>query len=99
MKISKEIADKVKEYETAKKRTNALWNEITEWLVENTSVEVDVEEIGEIFIAEKPTGRKLKADGEYCEQHEFGDSGDSFYGKYYHQIEGSDKYVGYHYSC
>lgn len=97
MKIPKEIADKVEEYLIAQKKAESLWKEVTEWLVENTSADgVDIENI---YISDKPTGRKQTADGEYCEQHEGEDSGDSFFGEYYHQIEDSDKYVGYHYSC
>lgn len=97
MKIPKEIANKVKEYQAAQKKAVGLRKEVMDWLNYNTSADsVDVEDI---YIADKPTGRRLKADGEYCEQHEWGDSGDSFYGNYYHQIEGSNKYVGYRYSC
>lgn len=97
MKIPKEIASKVKEYQDAQKKAEGLWNEVIKWLNYNTSADsVDVEDI---YIADKPTGRRQTADGEYCEQHEWGYSGDSFYGNYYHQIEGSNKYVGYRYSC
>lgn len=97
MKVPKEIADKVSEYQIARQKAESLGKEVLEWLGENT--DADSVYVERIYISDKPTGRKQTADGEYCEQHEFGDSGDSFYGEYYHQIEGSDKYVGYHYSC
>lgn len=98
MKIPKEIADKVSQYQIAKKKAEILHEEIAKWLDENTDV-ADSVYVEDIYITENPTGKKQTADGEYCEQHEFGDSGDSFYGEYYHQIEDSDKYVGYHYNC
>lgn len=97
MKIPKEIVDKVSEYQIAQKKAEELYREVTEWLNENT--DADYVYIDSVYISDKPTGRKQAEDGEYCEQHEYGDSGDSFYGEYYHQIEGSKKYVGYHYSC
>lgn len=97
MKIPKEIADKVQEYQILNGKAQCLWNEVMEWLNENTNSDgVDIEDI---FITDKPTGEKQNADGEYCEQHTLGIIEDSFYGKYYHQIEGSDKYVGYDFSC
>lgn len=98
MKIPKEIADKVVEYKIAQQKVVRLRSEVVEWLTENTS-SADAVDIENIYIADNPTGRKQTSAGEYCEQHEYGDSGDSFYGEYYHQIEGSNKYVGYHYSC
>lgn len=96
MKIPQKIADKVSEYQVLQQKSKELWGEVTDWLNEWGADGVDIEDI---YITEKPTGRKQTDDGEYCEQREWGDSGDSFYGEYYHQIEGSDKYVGYHYSC
>lgn len=96
MKIPQEIADKVSEYQILQQKSKELWEEVTNWLNEWGADGVDIEDI---YIADKPAGKKLTADGEYCEQHPFGGCEDSFYGDYYHQIEGSDKYVGYHYWC
>ena len=97
MRIPKEIAKKVSEYQITQKKAESLYKEVVEYLKENT--DADAVDIEDIFISDKPTGKKQSEDGEYCEQHEVGYSGDSFYGKYYHKIDESDKYLGYHYSC
>lgn len=96
MQIPKEIAEKVSEYQTLQQKSKKLWDEVVEWLNEWGADGVDIEDI---YISEKPTGTKQYDDGEWCEQHPYGCCEDSFYGEYYHKIEGSDKYVGYHYSC
>lgn len=95
-KVPCEIAEKVSEYQIAMQKADKLYKEVKDWLEENTDAEwVCIEEI---FITDKPTGRKQGVEGEYCDQHEWGDSGDDFYGTYYHQIEGSEKYVAYKYN-
>ena len=94
--MPKEIAYKVTEYQIAQRKAEQLWKEVTKWLNENTDADSVI--IDEIYITDKPTGEKQTEDGEYCDQYEYGDSGDSFYGEYYHEIEDSDKYFGYHYS-
>ena len=88
MKIPKELADKVELYQQLTKQEEMLYNEVRKWLVDET----DAEGIGEIFITDTPTG-SLQNDDEYCDQACHGE--DWFTGNYYHQIEGSNKYVGY----
>jgi len=96
MKIPQDIADKVLEYQAAREKEKCLWKELIQWFNANTCADsINVEEF---YIAEKPSGKQMPS-GEYCEQHEWGDSGDSFYGNYYHQIDGSNKYVGFYYTC
>lgn len=97
MKIPKEIADKAAEYQTAQRKADNMWREVMEWLNENTDTEGVF--VSDIYIADKPTGEKQSEDGEYCNQCQYGEGGDSFHGEYYHAIEGSDKYLGYHYEC
>lgn len=88
MKIPMEIADKVELYQRLSKQAEALHKEVVNWLVDET----DAEGIGEIYITDRPTGR-LQSDDEYCDQTCHGE--DWYTGNYYHQIEGSNKYVGY----
>lgn len=97
MQVPIEIANKVSEYQKVEKCQEELREYIMNWLKENSYAE-DVY-IGKIFIVDTPTGEKQKGDGEYCEQYEYGDTGDSFYGTYYHKIENSEKYVAYTYDC
>lgn len=96
MKVPKEIADMVLEYQKAREEAAAARKVIVDWLEENTDAR-DVY-IDEIFLADEPTGQK-QDDGEYCDQTTLAWSEDSFEGTYYHQIEGSSKYLGYGYSC
>lgn len=96
MKIPKEIADKVKEYQEANGRAIALYKEVTDWLNVNTAA--DGVWINDLNIVDEPSGED-QGEGEYCSQSEYGDSGDSFFGTYYHKIEGSDKYLAYDYEC
>lgn len=100
MKIPKEIALKVEEYQELNRKIGTLWDEIIEWLSENTDIDESVH-IEDVYITDKPTGKKQSDDGEegeYCEQHESGCGyGDSYFGEYYHQIDGEDRYVGYHF--
>ena len=93
MKIPKELGDKVKLYVEAHKEANRLYNEVVDWLKENTGA--DAVEVEDLFITKKPTGHLQEKD-EYCEQHR-GWCEDDYYGYYYHQIEGTDEYVGYHF--
>ena len=93
MRVPKEIADKVEIYQAGQK----AFTEVVEWLRENT--EADAVNINDLFIADNPTGRKQIEDGEYCEQHSYGYCEDSFYGNYYHAIDGTTKYLGYSYDC
>lgn len=95
MRILSEIAEKVAEYEVAHQRAERLFNEVIKWL---NDAGADGVSITSIFLAEEPNGED-QGDGEYCDQYSVGDSGDSFEGNYYHQIEESDKYIGYGYWC
>ena len=88
MKVPKEIAEKIKIYQAGLK----AFKDVVEWLNQNT--EADGVNVNRLFIVDKPTGRK-QDDGEYCEQHSYGCCEDSFYGKYYHPIDGSTQYLGY----
>ena len=92
MKVPKEIAEKVKIYQAGLK----AFEEVVEWLNQNT--EADGVNVNYLFIADKTTGRE-QDDGEYCEQYSYGYCEVSFYGKYYHPIEGSTQYLGYHFDC
>ena len=91
MKIPKEYGEKVKRYEELTREAKQLFEEVGDWLNENTGA--DAVNIESLFITDKPTGR-LQEEDEYCEQHQ-GYIEDDFYGNYYHQIEGTDEYVGY----
>lgn len=97
MQVPFGIANKVLEYQSLLDREKELRKDIIGWLEKNSNAD-DVF-VGKIFIADAPKGKKQTKDGEYCEQHEYGDTGDSFYGTYYHKIENSEKYVAYTYDC
>lgn len=97
MQVPIEIANKVAEYQALEKRQEELHKDIMNWLEENSNAE-DVY-VGKIFIADAPKGDKQTSDGEYCDQHEYGNTGDSFHGTYYHKIEDSEQYVAYRYEC
>jgi len=88
MKVPKEIADKVQKYQELKMQTDKLYEEIEEYF----TTELDADGFGEPFITDNPTGH-LQNDDEYCDQHCVYE--DWYEGTYYHQIEGSEKYVGY----
>jgi len=88
MKCSKEIADKVRKYQKTKAECEKLYKEIATYF----ETVHDAQGFGEPFIADKPTGHR-QYDDEYCEQHCIYE--DWYQGYYYHQIEGSKKYVGY----
>lgn len=90
MKVSKEIAEKVEQYEALQNEANKLYKEIAEYFTE----ECGAEGFGEPFITDVPEGEE-QVDGEYCDQVTMGE--DWYHGTYYHQIEGTDKYVGYSY--
>lgn len=91
MKCSKEIAEKVKRYQKLKKEEENLYGEIRKYFEE----EHDAQGFGEPFITDKPKGQ-LQFEDEYCDQHCVYE--DWYEGTYYHQIEGSRKYVGYSFS-
>lgn len=95
MKIPKEYAEKVKRYEEITKEAAQLYEDVVDWLNENTGA--DAVYIESLFVAEKPTGRVQEED-EYCDQWQCGCIEDYFEGYYYHQIEGASEYVGYRYS-
>lgn len=91
MKVSKEIAEKVKQYQKLKSQTDKLYEELKEYFEE----EQGLEGFCEPFITDKAKGQKQTADGEFCDQTILGE--DWYRGQYYYQIENSDEYVGCHY--
>lgn len=93
MKIPKEYAEKVKRYLELKAESEKLFEEVVAWLNEYSADGVYVDEL---FLTDEPTGY-LQEDDEYCDQWT-GYCEDDFHGNYYHQIEGSEEYVGFHYT-
>lgn len=91
MKCSKEIADKVAEYQRKQEEADKLYEEIEEYFVNK----LNAEGFQVPFIVDEPTGNLQNGD-EYCDQRCVVE--DWYTGNYYHQIEGSNKYVGYSYS-
>lgn len=89
MKVPKEIAEKVERYQTTQAEADKLLAELKEYF----EVEIGAEGFKSPFIAEKPTGTAQLDEDEYCYQITLGE--DWYMGKYYHKIEGSEKYVGY----
>lgn len=96
MKVPKEIAEKARAYQEATKVADQAFEEVCAWLNENT--DADGVYINDLFIVDTPTGKE-QDEGEYCDQHSVGWCEDSYEGKYYHPIEGSHEYLGYHYEC
>ena len=96
MKVPAEIAEKAKRYQDLNNEAQRLYEELEDWLNENTGA--DAVFITDIFVTEEPKGRLQNGD-EYCCQSSYGDSGDSFMGTYYLPVEGSDLYLGYGYEC
>lgn len=100
MKVPKEVATFVEEYEKINNQIKELHKELEackkvfiDWEKENSEAGVWIDDL---FIVDKPTGEK-QSDGEYCNQTCHGE--DWFTGTYYYPIEGSDKYVAYTYEC
>ena len=96
MNIPKEIADKVQAYHDAMEIANKAYEEVTEWINENT--DADGVCIVDLNIVDEPQGAK-QGNGEYCNQICNGWSEDSFSGTYFHPIEGSNKFLAYAYEC
>lgn len=96
MKIPKDLADKARRYEKLQLECTALCKELTEWFNENGA---DGVYISAIFTCDEPCGEYQHSDGEWCDQSSVGDSGDSFEGNYYHQVEDDSSFVGYSYWC
>lgn len=101
MQVPIEIANKVSEYQVLEKKREELYKDIINWLKANSNACQTLMRVhvGDIFITDAATGEKQTSDGEYCNQQEYGNTGDSFYGIYYHKIENSEKYVAYIYEC
>lgn len=91
MKVSKEIADKVIQYQNLQSQADKLYEELKEYFEE----EQGVEGFCTPYISDKPQGARQTADGEFCDQTILGE--DWYIGEYYYPIENSDKYVGCHY--
>lgn len=96
MKVPAEIAEKAKRCQELNDEAQRLYEELEDWLNKNTGT--DTAFITDIFLTEKPKGWLQNGD-EYCDQHSYGDSGDSFFGEYYLPVEGSEMYLGYGYGC
>lgn len=96
MKIPKEIAQMVCEYQETQKKETESYATVSNWLTENT--ETNGVYIDQIFIAKKPQG-EAQGDDEYCIQSPLGLCEDSYTGKYYHKIEDSNLWLGYSYEC
>lgn len=94
MKIPQEVAAKVKRYVEVHNEAAELFKEVVAWLNENTGA--DAVYVESLFITKTPTGH-LQEEDEYCDQHT-GYCEDDFHGNYYHQIEGTDEYVGYYFT-
>ena len=94
MKIPKELGEKVKRWNELTQEAAQLFQEVVDWLNENTGA--DAVSVESLFITKKPTGR-LQEEDEYCDQHQ-GWIEDDYHGNYYHQIEGTDEYVGYYFT-
>ena len=92
MKCSKEMGKKVEEYQKYQEKADKLYDEIKEYFEENLGAEGF--EIP--YITDKPTGDLQRSGDEYCDQRNPYE--DCYEGDYYHQIEYSDKYVGYSFS-
>ncbi len=96
MKVPKEIAAKIREYQRCREKAGRLFEELEKYFTELAD---DGQYYDDFFIADEPTGYKQEDDGtEYCNQSS-GYSGDDFSGTYYYQIEGSRKYAAYNYTC
>lgn len=72
-------------------------NKVIRWLTKYT--DIDESEIGDIFIANNPSGNRQNDGTEYCLQWSIGYEGDSFQGYYYHKMRESDKWLGYSYEA
>lgn len=94
MKIPKEYGEKVKRYTELTEEASKLYEEVVSWLNENTGA--DAVSVDSLFITKTPTGH-LQEEDEYCDQFT-GYIEDDYYGNYYHQIEGTDEYVGYYFT-
>lgn len=94
MKVPKEIGRKAEKYQKLCKEAAALYDEIKEYLEENTSA-ADVF-ISDLAVVDRSQVRgKLQNDDEFVDQvMQWEDSG---YGSYYHPIEGTNKYLRYNY--
>lgn len=88
MKIPKEIAEKVFEYESHKKKADSLFEEIEKWFEGNVC---DGCCQNDYSITTKPEGIS-KGDGKYCRQRQYGICEDSFEGTYYYPIEDCDSF-------
>lgn len=81
MNVPNAIADKVQIYLAHQKVARKFFDEIWNWLIENTGYEVDVMEV---FLTDTPTGT-LQPEGDYD---------DNLTNRYFLPIEGSTQYLG-----
>lgn len=94
MTIPKNIVDKMEQ-------VNKLMSEIDRWIYENLEVDGSKHNHTSYLsdeyyeFTDKPTGEEQN-DGEYCEQWEFGESGDWFQGYYYYPTEKGNYFYFYY---
>lgn len=91
MKVSKEIANKVKRYQELQAEADELYQQLNSYFED----ELGVEGFYDPFITDEPKGIEQSGDGEYCDQTILGE--DLYKGVYYYQIEDSDDYIGCRY--
>ena len=96
MKVTKELADKIRMFNKLQNQTNSLFEEITEELIRVSPVNADVCITG-FDVYSEPAGED-QGDGEYCDQYS-GFIEDDYNGTYFYPIEDSDEYVGMSYFC
>lgn len=103
MKASKEIFDKIMQYQSLKLELNRLCSEIKNSLekeyLEKTGFTLGVGTF-EPFISDSASGEKEDETGTYCEERPVGHARSSKYwyvGKEFIPVEDSDKFIGYEY--
>lgn len=89
MKIPKDIAAKVAEYEEAQKKADRLFEELDAWFEENVD---DTLSMRGLSIVHSPAGVPQR-DGSYW--NDTNDQEDWIRGIHYYPIEDSDQYVAY----
>lgn len=92
MMIPKYIADKVIQYNNAKQKAEALYNEVEKYL---ESKGLDVEGVYDFSVEDMPTGNPQN-NGEFCDQVRYYE--DCYRGTYYWPIK-SGKYLAGKFEC
>lgn len=92
MIIPKYIADKVIQYESARKKAEKLYKEVEDYL---DSENIDIDGVYAFSVEDMPTGDPQN-NGEFCDQVQYYE--DCFRGTYYWPIEGG-KYLAGKFEC